>query len=248
MVSLIGQQPRYLQLAQTLLNEIRSGKYPVGSQLPTEFELCEQFGVSRFTVREAIKQLVQMGLLSRQPRLGTRIVASAPVAGYRQVMSELTDLQQYTAETELDIGESGLVELDAELARLVDAKPGELWLRAAGVRRTSDEAPPICYTEVLIHPMFRAVEGLSGRSHTPIFVQIERQFGEQIGEVVQEIRAVAIPEAMSGPLGVETGSPAMRVSRIYLNRRRQIIEVAISTHPADRFAYSQTFKRDWQAG
>ncbi|HEY1231660.1 MAG TPA: GntR family transcriptional regulator, partial [Ramlibacter sp.] len=51
--ALAASQPRYLQLAQTLLREIEAGKYAVGTQLPTEFELCEQFGVSRATAREA---------------------------------------------------------------------------------------------------------------------------------------------------------------------------------------------------
>src|SRR5437868_11094735 len=155
MASLIGQQPRYMQLAQTLLNEIQSGTYPLGGQLPTEFELCEQFGMSRFTVREAIKQLVQMGLLSRQPRLGTRIVATAPVGGYRQVMGGVTDLRQYTAETELDIESTELVELEPAIAALVDARPGERWLHALGVRRTPDQRAPICFTEVFVHPAFR---------------------------------------------------------------------------------------------
>jgi len=73
--ALQGSQPRYVQLAQTLLNEIESGHYPVGSLLPTEFELCEQFGVSRSTAREAVKRLVQLGLVVRQPRVGTTVRA-----------------------------------------------------------------------------------------------------------------------------------------------------------------------------
>jgi DNA-binding GntR family transcriptional regulator len=247
MVSFIGQQPRYMQLAQTLLNEIQSGQYPLGGQLPTEFELCKQFGVSRFTVREAIKQLAQMGMVVRQPRVGTHVVATTPVAGYRQVMGELADLRQYTAETELVIADAGLVELDLETAQLVDAHPGERWLRATGVRRTNEQSPPICFTEVLIHPAFRSVTGLTSSRHTPIFILIEQQFGEHIVEVVQEICAVAIPKAMAQVLGVKPLSPALRISRHYINRKKQIIEVAISTHPANRFAYSQIFQRDWQA-
>lgn len=250
MASLLGQQPRYMQLAQTLLNEIQSGTYPLGRQLPTEFELCEQFGVSRFTVREAIKQLVRMGLLSRQPRLGTRIVATTPVGGYRQVMGGggVTDLRQYTAETELDIDTTELVEPDSKIAKLVGARPGELWLHATGVRRTSEQPGPICFTEVFFHPAFRSISGLVGRSHTPLFMMLEQQFGEHIAKVAQEIRAVAIPAGMAKALGVEPLTPALQVTRQYINRKEQVVEVAISTHPEDRFVYSQTFQRDWQAG
>ena len=42
---------RYLQVARTLRKEIVDGVYPVGSQLPTEHELCERFAVSRYTIR-----------------------------------------------------------------------------------------------------------------------------------------------------------------------------------------------------
>ena len=48
---------RYLQVARTLRKEIVDGVYPVGSQLPTEQQLCERFEVSRYTVREALRRL-----------------------------------------------------------------------------------------------------------------------------------------------------------------------------------------------
>ena len=49
--------PLYLQVVRALKDEIVSGVYPVGSQLPTEEELCERFSVSRYTVREALRRL-----------------------------------------------------------------------------------------------------------------------------------------------------------------------------------------------
>ena len=84
--------PRYQQVAQTLLHEIATGRYPVGSQLPTEFELCAQFGVSRATAREALKRLVHLGLVVRQPRVGTTVTSSASVPGYRQLTADVADL------------------------------------------------------------------------------------------------------------------------------------------------------------
>ncbi|NQW82963.1 MAG: GntR family transcriptional regulator [Alcaligenaceae bacterium] len=72
-----GSGPRYAQLAKTLFNEIDSKQYSIGDLLPTEYELCAQFGVSRSTAREAVKQLVQQGLVVRQPGVGSRVVAQA---------------------------------------------------------------------------------------------------------------------------------------------------------------------------
>jgi DNA-binding FadR family transcriptional regulator len=53
---------------------ILSGQYAVGASLPPEPLLCEQFGVSRTVVREAIKSLVAKGLISTGPKVGTRVL------------------------------------------------------------------------------------------------------------------------------------------------------------------------------
>jgi DNA-binding FadR family transcriptional regulator len=51
-----------------------AGRYEVGASLPPEPVLCEEFGVSRTVVREAIKSLVAKGLLVTGPKLGTRVL------------------------------------------------------------------------------------------------------------------------------------------------------------------------------
>ncbi|MBV9749068.1 MAG: GntR family transcriptional regulator, partial [Acetobacteraceae bacterium] len=178
---LADQRPRYRQLAQTLLNEIQGGRYPLGSLLPTEHRLCKEFGASRFTVREAIRQLVQLGLVDRQRGVGTRVRAASAVSGYRQEMQRLSDLHQYSAETEFEVLHSAPVEVDQDLAQVLRAKPGQVWLRIEGVRRAGAGPLPICFTEIYIQPAFSTITGLTGRrSREPVYALIEQQFGEEV--------------------------------------------------------------------
>src|SRR6187402_730313 len=55
---------------------IIAGRYAAGSSLPPEPILCEELGVSRTVVREAVKSLVAKGLLTTGPKVGTRVQAS----------------------------------------------------------------------------------------------------------------------------------------------------------------------------
>ena len=71
----ISSEHRYLQIARTLRKEIVDGVYPVGSQLPTEYQLCERFAVSRYTVREALRRLREDNLVASRPRAGTRVIS-----------------------------------------------------------------------------------------------------------------------------------------------------------------------------
>jgi DNA-binding FadR family transcriptional regulator len=59
---------------EALGKSIVAGQYPVGTSLPPEPQLCENFGVSRTVVRESIKSLVAKGLLVTGPKLGTRVL------------------------------------------------------------------------------------------------------------------------------------------------------------------------------
>ncbi|CAM3918655.1 GntR family transcriptional regulator [Bordetella tumulicola] len=241
-----GGRPRYLQLATTLINEIRSGRYPVGGLLPTEFELCDQFGVSRFTVREAIKQLVLRGMVTRQAGVGSRVLTDAPVTQYTQTMSGITDLRQYAYETSLEIEGQALINVDSELADTLDASPGEVWLHVWGLRYTEAHDAPICLTDTYIAPPFRAVTGISGRMTKAVYAVLEEQFDLQIRTVHQEIRGVVLDKATASRLGSKPGSAGLRLERRYLDARDSLIEFAVSVHPADRFSYRESFRRDWQ--
>lgn len=245
--ALAASQPRYLQLAQTLLNEIEAGKHPVGSQLPTEFALCEQFGVSRATAREAMKRLVQMGLVVRQPRVGTTVRAQTAATAYRQSMAGVGDLYQYAKDTTLVIESGQTRRIDAAQALMLEASPGETWLHLKGRRHVKAQPDPICITELWLHPAFRSIQGITGPLACAVHSVIEQQFGEVITEVGQEIRAVALDRAEAEQLGAAARSPALWICRKYRNRLGHLVELAISIHPAGRFSYNTVLRREWDA-
>lgn len=66
-----SQSPLYQQLMARLKNDILAGVYPSGARIPSEQLLCETYGVSRVTVRKAMLDLVQEGLLVRRQGKGT---------------------------------------------------------------------------------------------------------------------------------------------------------------------------------
>ena len=68
-----AQEPKYKRLLDTIRSEIQRGIYQVHDQIPSEKELGERFDVSRVTVRRALKELTEEGLLERYQGKGTYV-------------------------------------------------------------------------------------------------------------------------------------------------------------------------------
>lgn len=85
------------QVAAALTDEIRSGRWPVGSKLPTEVRLVEQLGVSRTVVREAISRLRNAGLV--EPRQGSGVFVLQP----NTTPLDLAVAEHHTPETKVKV-------------------------------------------------------------------------------------------------------------------------------------------------
>jgi len=84
----------YRELALKLIDELAAGRYPVGSRLPAERELAQQYGVSRPTVREAIIALEVQGLVEVRVGSGAyvlRLPGNGDIAGFNITAFELTE-------------------------------------------------------------------------------------------------------------------------------------------------------------
>src|SRR3979490_2511692 len=136
----VSSEHRYLQIARTLRKEIVEGVYPVGSQLPTEHQLCERFAVSRYTIREALRRLREDNLVTSRPRAGTRVGPRPSTSSYAQDAMSIDDLLAFAAGAQLTIESNEMVTIDEDISLRTGLQAGTQWL---SVRRYSpaDGAP-----------------------------------------------------------------------------------------------------------
>ncbi len=234
---------RYLQVARTLRKEIVDGVYPVGTQLPTEHELRERFGVSRYTVREALRRLRDDNLVSSRPRAGTMVVARAASNSYAQEVMSIDDLLAFAAGARLAIESNAMVTVDEDLAAHTGLPVGSEWLAVRGIRQDDDSPVPICRTEFYINRAFAAVGRLLQRHDGPIFPLIEDLFGVSVVAVHQEITAVVASPLLAEELKFDAGSAALEMRRTYTTSDGEVAQVTVNTHPSSRFRYSMTMRR-----
>jgi GntR family transcriptional regulator len=234
---------RYLQVARTLRKEIVDGVYPVGSQLPTEHELCERFAVSRYTIREALRRLRDDNLVASRPRTGTLVVPRPASNSYAQDVMSISDLIAFAAGTQFVIESNAMVIIDDDLAVRTGLAAGTEWLAVLGYRQADSAAAPICRTEYYINRAFAAVGRLLPRHAGPIFPLIEDLFGVSVVEVHQQISAVVLSADLADGLKVEPGSAALEVQRTYKTSDDEVAQVTINTHPSSRFRHAMTMRR-----
>ncbi|MBR6571363.1 MAG: GntR family transcriptional regulator [Clostridia bacterium] len=82
-----SQSPLYQQLMSRLKNDIMAGVYSPGARVPSEQLLCDTYGVSRVTVRKAMLDLVQEGLLVRRQGKGTFVAQERIQRNLQQITS-----------------------------------------------------------------------------------------------------------------------------------------------------------------
>lgn len=79
------------RVAEDLRSDLAAGNYGAGSRLPTETELSARFGVSRPTVRAALKELETLGLVRTQHGVGTFVVEQPAIRAGLEQMESITD-------------------------------------------------------------------------------------------------------------------------------------------------------------
>jgi GntR family transcriptional regulator len=196
------------RLRQALVALCRSELSP-GDQLPSERELCEEYDVSRTTVRDAVGRLVSDGLLVRVPGKGT-FVAERQIRSRLHLASFHEDMRRlgFTPTT---------VVFSAEIADPPAATTAALGLRARDrayhVRRLllADQAP-VGLDDAWYHA--GELPGLLQQDlKGSIYEAVDTHFGKRLDRAEQTVRAVAADEVVATLLGIPPDSPVFLFDR-----------------------------------
>lgn len=239
---------RYSLLADSIIGDIGAGRYPVGSLLPTEAELCEQFGVSRHTVREALRKLREMGLVSRHQGIGTRVKAKRGDSRYVQSVDSISDLFTYIKDTRLVVVSRRDLTAGAGDIALLRCAPGQRWHMVEVKRLPASGRMPMVASEIYVPQAYASIARAMADLPVPIYTLIEDHYGERIIEVQQVMRPCAIPAKKARILEVRAGFPGLEISRHYMGADDKMLLVSRSLYPAGRFSYSMSLRFAWRDG
>lgn len=237
-----ARQPLYLALARTLMHDIDKGRYAIGSALPPEDALARHHGVSRHTVRQALRELKEEGVIWARAGIGT-IVRSRPDAPrFFSGIKTVWDLLQFVEATEMHVVKRREMVASAELAELLHCPPGQAWYEITILRKLPQDKLPLSYLQVYLRPEYVAAVGPEKVFTRPIYSMVEEHFGVRIVEVRQEITAANLEPAMARALKAKEGLAAMRITRYYLDRDGTIVEVGIGYYPSGRYTQRSRFR------
>ena len=100
-----SEKPLYLQVKECLEERICTQVYPKGGKMPSEKELCDEFGVSRITIRQALELLETMGLTSSVHGKGTFVKANKIDSTLQKIRSfgETLAVKGYHGHTKIEL-------------------------------------------------------------------------------------------------------------------------------------------------
>jgi len=240
------QGPLYRRVANAIIDAITDGTYPVGRLMPTEQELSAQHGVSRHTVREAVRHVQALGLVSRRQGQGTLVRNRQPSRNMTIMLRTFSDIEQHGYYTQLVDLDSGIITADAALATELHAKQGDRFLHLRSLRVPTDETMPVpkAWNETFVIAEYAELQKHIATNEGPIYLLIERLFDETIGEIEQDISAVLLDAAVGTRLGVKARSAGLRVKRVYKGRGGNAVMVGFNTYAGERFAVSMRIRHE----
>ncbi len=211
-----ANQPKYGQIIDKLVREIRDGTYQTGDMLPTEHRLMEAFGVSRHTVRQALQGLKQMGLIQAQQGKGSVIIAKANPSAYVDMIQSIEALIAKGGDLDRRLILSRSVEADDELSQAFGTKKGREFTEIHLVRH-SKQGPsvPVAYLKIWVDPEFSSLARELENDGRTVAEIMKLRFGMETGSIRQSITATSLNQEVAEKLDRPAGDPALQIERLY---------------------------------
>ncbi len=230
-----GPVPLYFQVSSAMERAIRSGEIPPGARLENEIAIAQRLSLSRPTIRRAMEELVDKGLLVRRRGIGTQVV-QGQVTREVELTSLYEDLQSSHHEPGTRVLEHDTRPADAATAEALSVPVGSdiVYLR----RQRSTDGVPVAILVNYLPPEFADIttEQLESKG----LYQILRSRGVTIRVANQRIGARRAHGDESALLDIDKGGPVLTMERVAYDASGKAFEVGHHCYRPDMYSFSTT--------
>jgi DNA-binding GntR family transcriptional regulator len=227
--------PLYFQVAQRLEQMIEAGELPPGSRLENEIALADQLGLSRPTMRQAIQQLVDKGLLVRKRGVGTEVV-HARVRRQIELSSLFDDLDRAHRQPRTDVLSFGVVDAPDDVAVALRLPAGTAVVAFERLRYAQEEPLALMRNYLPIGVADVTRENLTRHG----LYQLLRDAGVQLRIADQTISARKANATEARLLRESRGAPLLTMLRTAYDDGNRAVEYGNHLYRASRYSFELT--------
>lgn len=227
--------PLYFQVARQIEQAIEHGQLQPGARLGNEIQLADDYGLSRLTMRRAIQELVNKGLLVRKRGVGTQVVRGQ-VRRPVELTSLYDDLDRANQQPTTKVLVHETVPAPDEVAIALGVPPGTDVVRLERLRLTANEPLAIMGNWLPVHIARFGGEELADRG----LYALLRASGVNIRVASQQIGARAAKAAEAELLGIRRGSPVLTMQRTAYDDSGAAVEYGTHVYRSDTYSFEIT--------
>lgn len=244
MILQAGPLPLYHQLEQDLRARVNGSEFQPGDPLPSEERICEQYGVSRITVRRALDALIAQGLIVKRRGVGSFV--AEPRAGARSIRlkGSLDEFLSGAGVMEPDHLSLNHDARNSKAAVILNLPEGAQLTCVKLLSRIDGE--PTAYLEIYFpHEVGSLLEEADFQTAgVPIIRAVERRLNVRVTRAEQKIEPGAAGNIAAGHLELQPSDPVLLVTRVYYLASGQPIEAAFVRYHPSRYSYMIEFNAD----
>ncbi|WP_348789938.1 GntR family transcriptional regulator [Leifsonia sp. NPDC080035] len=239
--------PLYYQLKEALLAFFQQQGFTPGDRVPGDFELCEQYGVSRTVVRQALTELEYDGVIERIKGKGTFYATPKVGEGLAQSLTGLyEDVAARGGDLVSEVRRLEVVPADPRLAAELEIGPYQPVVVLERLRIVDGQPWALTIT----HVPFDLAPGLLEKdfSHESLYAVLEGEFGIRLARGHRSIEAALATKSVAELLGVATGSPLLVLRSVSRDEAGRPVESFVAFHRGDRSRFEVDLTRGPNGG
>jgi len=223
--------PLYTRVFADVADRIRRGEFATGQPIPTEHELCREYGVSRITVRRALEQLVQTHLLERRRGVGTFVRQHSENAKLLRLYGHLQDVLTFDQRLSYRVLARGLRRPPEEISAFFGTDPATRLYLIETLNRIDEEPYAISqFYFAAEYSDFAATINLA--DERPPLRYLEQAAGVRVESGEQSIEPAQVQGKSAKLLGLPPGTPVLSTLRRYFAEGHRPVEaVKVLYHP-----------------
>ena len=218
------------RLRNALTSALDAGLVGPGESLPSEREMSERLDISRSTVRQGLKDLAQLGLVTTRPGAGTVVVGRIPKALSR--LSGFTeDMQLRGVVASSTVLECSIAPASAETAFRTGLPLGTPVLTLVRLRLAGGEA--LSYERAVV-PVDAVGADYDGTGS--LYERMDAR-NARPRRILQSLTATEATDDVAAQLGIRPGAAVLEISQLGYAETGQVVEDAIGWYRGDRYKY-----------